>query len=110
MEKLQEIDNTEIENIESNLSLDNRLEITFDFLRKSYLTTLTEMKIAPISETLTLEADLIENVRLYRITEMVYQKGESVTDKFTTVFNTISTYNASVFVVIDSDEEIQISI
>lgn len=29
--------------------------------------------------------------------EMVYQKGEPVTDKFTTVFNTLSTYNASVY-------------
>ena len=34
---------------------------------------------------------------------MVYKKGEPVTDKFTTVFNTIATYNASIFVVLDSD-------
>lgn len=90
---------------ENKLSLENRLDITYDFLRKSYLTNLNQMMIAPIdnSNTLPLEEDLIENVRLYRITEMVYQKGESVTDKFTTVFNTLSTYNASVFVIIDSD-------
>lgn len=90
---------------ENNLSLEYKLDVTYDYLRKSYLTNLNQMMIAPINndKTLPLEEDLIENVRLYRITEMVYQKGESVTDKFTTVFNTLSTYNASVFVVIDSD-------
>ena len=61
------------------------------------------MEIAPVGSIPSLEDDLINNIRLYRITEMVYQKGESVTDKFTTVFNTLSTYNASVFIIIDSD-------
>jgi hypothetical protein len=50
-----------------------------------------------------LEQDFINNVRLYKITEMVYQKGEPVTDKFTTVFNTLQTYKSSVFVMIDSN-------
>lgn len=87
----------------NEITLENRLEVTFDYLRKSYLTNLNEMQIVPIKEIIPLEDDLIENVRLYKITEMVYQKGELVTDKFTTVFNTLATYNASVFVVIDSD-------
>lgn len=101
MEELRKKDDATV--IHENLSIENRLEITFDYLRKSYLTNLNEMKIATIGETLPLEEDLIENVRLFKITEMVYQKGEPVTDKFTTVFNTLSTYNASVFVIIDSD-------
>lgn len=102
MENVQVIDNnTNIVCQEPTLS--NYLEITYDFLRKSYLTNIDELEIAPIKETIPLEADLIENIRLYRITEMVYQKGEPVTDKFTTVFNTLSTYNASVFFVVDSD-------
>ena len=40
---------------------------------------------------------------IYKITEMVYQKGESATDKFTTVFNTLSTYKATAFIIMDSD-------
>lgn len=103
MENLQKIKNDEIEVVDNNLSLENRLEVTFDYLRKSYLANLNEMEIASIKEILPIEEDLIENVRLFKITEMVYQKGESVTEKFTTVFNTLSTYNASVFVIIDSD-------
>ena len=85
------------------MTIENRLEIIEEGLRKNYLSRLTEMEIAPIGDLLPLEEDLIDNVRLYHITEMVYETGESVTDKFTTVFNTISTYNAVVFIVLDSD-------
>lgn len=85
------------------MTIDNRLEIIDEGIRKKYLARLSEMEIAPVGSIPSLEDDLINNVRLYRITEMVYQKGESVTDKFTTVFNTLSTYNASVFIIIDSD-------
>lgn len=85
------------------ISMGNRLEIIDEGIRKRYLSRLSEMEIAPVGSLPDLEEDLISNVRLYHITEMVYQKGESVTNKFTTVFNTLSTYNASVFVLIDSD-------
>ena len=88
---------------QQELSAENRLEIIEDGIRKKYLSRMTEMNIAPCTDLLPLESDLIDNVRLYRITEMVYHKGEPATDKFTTVFNTLSTYNASVFIIIDSD-------
>ncbi len=87
----------------TDISLENRLEIIDEGVRKKYLARLSEMPIAPIGEIAPLEEDLINNVRLYRITEMVYRKGEPVTDKFTTVFNTLATYNASIFVLVDSD-------
>lgn len=85
------------------MTVDNRLEIIDEGIRKKYLARLNEMEIAPVSGLPPLEYELINNIRLYRVTEMVYRKGESVTDKFTTVFNTLSTYNASVFIIIDSD-------
>ena len=86
-----------------SITIQNKLEIIDEGIRKKYLARLSEMPIAPIGDLIPLEEDLISNVRLYRITEMVYQKGESVKDRFTTVFNTLSTYNASVFILIDSD-------
>lgn len=86
-----------------SLTTENRLEIIDEGIRKKYLARLSEMKIAPVGELPPLEEDLINNVRLYRIQEMVYRKGEPVTDKFTTVFNTLSTYNATVFILIDSN-------
>ena len=85
------------------ISIENRLDIIDEAIRKKYLARLSEMPIASVGDLPDLEDDMISNVRLYRITEMVYQKGEPVTDKFTTVFNTLSTYNASVFILIDSD-------
>lgn len=85
------------------LTLENRLEIIDEGIRKKYLSRLNEMPIAPINTLKPLEEDLISNVRLFKITEMVYQKGEAVTEKFTTVFNTLSTYDASTFILIDSD-------
>ena len=57
-----------------------------------------EMEIVPFGKNLSLEDDLIQNIRLFHIKEMVYEKDEPVTDKFTTVFNTLSTYSASAFV------------
>lgn len=87
----------------SEIVVEDRLEIIDEYIRKKYLTRLSDMQIMPLGEIPPLEEDLIDNVRLYRITEMVYQKGESVMDKFTTVFNTLATYNASVFFLIDSD-------
>lgn len=100
---------TRIDNILSNeielkdFPLSTRLSVIDDGIRKKYLARLSEMQIAPIKDLPPLENDLISNVRLYHVKEMVYQKGESVTDKFTTVFNTLATYNASVFILIDSD-------
>lgn len=87
------------------LTIENRLEIIEEGVRKKYLARLTEMQIAPVGDLMPLEEDIIENLRLFKITEMVYQKGELVTDKFTTVFNTLSTYNATAFIIIDSDEK-----
>lgn len=82
------------------ISIENRLDIIDEAIRKKYLARLSEMPIASVGDLPDLEDDMISNIRLYRITEMVYQKGEPVTDKFTTVFNTLSTYNASVFILI----------
>lgn len=83
--------------------LDVQLDIIDESIRRRDLARLTEMEIVPVTDLSPLEEDVISNVRLYKINEMVYQKGELITDKFTTVFNTLSTYKASVFVIIDSD-------
>ncbi|WML26329.1 ATP-binding protein [Neobacillus sp. OS1-33] len=93
------------QNLSPAEQLDVKLDIIDETIRRRELSRLTEMEIVPF-ENLglpALEEDFINNVRLYKITEMVYQKGEPVTDKFTTVFNTLQTYKSSVFVMIDSN-------
>lgn len=91
MEEMQKVSNSDIIEIQ-DVTINDRLEIIEERMRKKYLTRLPEMQIASVDSLLPLEEDLIDNVRLYKITEMVYQKGESATDKFTTVFNMISAY------------------
>lgn len=88
---------------ENNLTFNNRLEIIEDGIRKSYLTRLHDMDIAPLENLPELEDDIIDNIRLYHIEEMVYQKDEPIIEKLTTVFNTLSTYEASLFILMDSD-------
>lgn len=102
---MNEIQNYQTNNevIVQDMTIENRLEIIEEGIRKNYLARLEEMEIAPVQNLLPLEEDLIDNVRLFKITEMVYQKGECATDKFTTVFNTLSTYNATAFIIMDSD-------
>lgn len=95
----------DIDVVPVQLTMENRLEIIEEGIRKKYLARLTEMEIAPVNDLLPLEEDLIDNIRLYKITEMVYPKDEIATDKFTTVFNTLSTYNATIFIILDSDGE-----
>ena len=104
---MNELDNkyTYVVTVNEDLTDLNRLEIIEDGLRKKYLDRLADMAVVPIDNLPDLNEDLIENVRLYQITEMVYQKGELAIDKFTTVFNTLSTYNASIIIVLDSDGE-----
>lgn len=87
------------------VTVKDRLEIVDDAIRKKYLSRLSEMPIATPPELPSIENDLIDNVRMFKITEMVYQKGEPIADKLATVFNTLSTYATSTFVLIDSDGE-----
>ncbi|MGI6221589.1 MAG: ATP-binding protein [Coriobacteriales bacterium] len=101
MNELQKRDTAEM--AVQDMTMENRLAVIEDGIRKKYLARLTEMQIVPVGEMLPLEEDLIQNVRLYHVAEMVYEKGERVTDKFTTVFNTLSTYNATAFIIMDSD-------
>ena len=85
------------------LTLENRIETIEEGMRKNYLSRLSDMAIVPSADLEPLEDDLIDNVRLYHVSEMVYQKGENVVDKFTTVLNTLSTYKSSVFIILDSN-------
>lgn len=101
MNEIQTQTSTEV--VTQDMTMENRLAIIEDGIRKKYLARLTELQIVPVGKMLPLEEDLIQNVRLFHVSEMVYEKGEPVTDKFTTVFNTLSTYNATAFILMDSD-------
>lgn len=97
----QETASSQITEVTQNL----QLEVFDEKIRRRELSRLTEMAVVAPTGLPALEDDLIENIRLYKISELVYQKDEDVTDKFTTVFNTLASYQASIFVLMDSNGE-----
>ena len=80
------------------------LQVVDDIVLKNYVQHLHDFQIIPLDEE-TKSANLSENVRLFKITEMVYEKDEFATYKFASVFNALSTTNCGTFIIIDSNGE-----
>ncbi len=70
-----------------------------DIVLKKYLHKLTELEIMPLNDNLK----KISDIRLFKITEMVYQKNEYSTYKFASVFNAVQNLNCGVFIVANSN-------
>lgn len=70
-----------------------------DIVLKKYLYNLNELEIIPMSDALK----QISDIRLFKVTEMVYQKDEYSTYKFASVFNAVQNLNCGVFIIVDSD-------
>ena len=82
----------------------NALQVVDDVVLKNYISKLQNMKIVPLTDA-EIADNISDNVRFFKITEMVYEKDEYSTYKFASVFNALSTANCSVFVIIDSNGE-----
>ena len=76
------------------------LEIVDDAILKNYVTNLYQLIPEKNQEKLF---KTVRNVRMYRITKMVYEKNEFSLHKFTSVFNSLSHISTSVFLMIDSN-------
>lgn len=85
--------------LETQLAESSRL--VDDIILKKYLHKLTDLEIIPLNDDLK----QISDIRLFKITEMVYQKDEYSTYKFASVFNSVQNLNCSVFIVADSNGE-----
>ena len=80
------------------------LQVVDDVILKNYITGLSGMEIVPIDKDI-LQSNISENVLFFKITEMVYEKDEFATYKFASVFNTLSSSDAAIFIILDSDGE-----
>lgn len=87
-----------------NTQFQAALQIVDDIVLKNYISQLHYFEIVPLDERIKLE-NLSENVRLFKISEMVYEKDEFSTYKFASVFNALSTSNCAVFIIVDSNGE-----
>lgn len=92
-------------NVPAYETLERRLtessKLVDDIILKKYLHKLTDFEIVPISDTLK----QISDIRLFKITEMVYQKDEYSTYKFASVFSAVQNLHCSVFIIADSNGE-----
>ena len=78
------------------------LKVVDDVILKNYVSELSSMEIVPLNKNI-LESNIRDNVRFFKITEMVYEKDELATYKFASVFNALSITDSAVFIIINSD-------
>lgn len=78
------------------------LQVVDDVILKNYVTELSRLEIVPLSKSV-LQSNIRDNVRFFKITEMVYEKDELATYKFASAFNALSMTDSAVFIIIDSD-------
>ena len=72
-----------------------------DVVLKNYITRLPELQVIPINESQI--ANSLGKIRLFKITEMVYEKDESATYKLASVFNSVAATNSAIFTIIHGD-------
>jgi hypothetical protein len=78
------------------------LQVVDDVVLKNYITKLSQMDVVPLGKV-TKQSNIQENVRFFKITEIVYQKEELATHKFASVYNALASSESTIFVIIDSD-------
>ena len=76
-------------------------QLVDDIILKKYLHKLSDMNILPLAEN----QKQLSEIRLFKITEMVYQKDEYSTYKFASVFSALQNLNCGIFIIADSDGE-----
>ncbi|WP_332373127.1 MULTISPECIES: helicase HerA domain-containing protein [Lactococcus] len=76
-------------------------QLVDDVVLKHYLTRLSELEVLPLENP----EIQINDIQLFKITEMVYQTDEYSTHKFSAVFDVLQNLNCGVFIVVDSDGE-----
>ena len=83
-------------------SYQDALKVVDDVVLKNYISELSRMEIVPLDKS-AVQFNIRDNVRFFKITEMVYEKDELATYKFASVFNALPVTDSAVFLIIDSD-------
>ena len=74
------------------------MELVDDIVLKNYLTKLSDLEIIPCSNTST------ENIILFKINKMVYEKDEYATDKFISIVSAMTYTDSSIYLIVDGQE------
>ena len=84
-----------LETLEKQLAESSKL--VEDIVLKKYLQRLDGLEVVPLPK----ELKQISDIRLFKITEMVYQKDEYSTYKFASVFSAVQNLNCGVFIIVE---------
>ncbi|AST07598.1 ATP-binding protein [Anoxybacillus flavithermus] len=79
-------------------------QLASEFVEKNYLAELTVHEVVPIPphvESITVR----QHIRLFKITKIVYDRNEDISEKLISVFNTVGNLNHSLLFILDSKEE-----
>jgi len=74
------------------------MELVDDIVLKNYLTKLSMYEVVPCNDLNT------DNIILFKINKMVYEKDEYVTDKFISVVSAMTYTNSSIYLIVDGHE------
>ncbi|MBE2906858.1 ATP-binding protein [Anoxybacillus flavithermus] len=76
-------------------------QLANEFVEKNYLSELTAHEVVPIPphiESLTVR----QHIRLFKITKIVYDQNEDISEKLINIFNTVGNLNSSLILILDS--------
>ncbi|MED0656673.1 ATP-binding protein [Anoxybacillus ayderensis] len=79
-------------------------QLASEFVEKKYLAELTSHEVVPIPphvENVTVR----HHIRLFKITKIVYDRNEDISEKLISVFNTVGNLNHSLLFILDSKQE-----
>ena len=79
---------------------DMAMKLIDDIVLKQYLTRLSTLDIDPLDKDA-----LNDNIRLFKINKMIYEKDEFATEKFISVVSAMTFTHSSIFLVIDGQKE-----
>lgn len=101
------MDNEQSLLIENRQQQQMRLELSTHLVKqiveKNFLTSLSDL--TPIALDREDYAATLDNVRMYKIDEIVYTKDENTFQKLTNVFNALAIHKSSVFLLIDGEKD-----
>lgn len=103
----------ELQSYKENAS--SAMKLVDDIVLKNYLNGLSRMEIVPFEDgnnqvgasnnTLDGENPLLNDVIMFKINKMVYEKDEFATDKFVSVVSAMTYTTSSLFLVVDGHED-----
>lgn len=88
-----EVNDMEIQTYQERAS--NAMRLVDDIVLKNYLTKLNQMDIVPCADK------KMDNVILFKINKMVYEKDEYATDKFISVVSAMTYADCSIFLLVE---------